>query len=50
MPMRIVQGEQKKSFEIARNLLGMGLSPDAVAQATGLSLDELATKLFKNDL
>ena len=38
----IQTGEQQKTLEIARNLLAKGLDPALVADATGISIDELA--------
>ena len=35
------EGEKKKQQEIARNLKTMGLSPDAIIKATGLSSGEI---------
>ena len=35
------EGEKKKQQEIARNLKTMGLSPDAIIKATGLSSREI---------
>jgi predicted transposase YdaD len=32
----------EEKIEIARNLLKLGLSPDQVSKATGLSTDEIA--------
>jgi predicted transposase/invertase (TIGR01784 family) len=37
----IIEGSIKKAFEIARNLKSTGLSTDAIAQATGLSIEEI---------
>ena len=34
------EGEAKKSLEIAKKMLGMGLSTEQIAQATGLSEEE----------
>ncbi|MDX2043126.1 MAG: hypothetical protein SF097_18040 [Acidobacteriota bacterium] len=36
-------GEKKKAFEIARNLLNAGLPLDFVAENTGLSKEEVVT-------
>ena len=35
------EGEAKKSLEIAKKMLGMGLSTEQIAQATGLSEEEI---------
>jgi predicted transposase/invertase (TIGR01784 family) len=35
------EGEHKKAFEIARNLLALNLPVDQIAQATGLSISEI---------
>ena len=35
----LAQGAYEKALETARNLLSMGLSPEQVAQGTGLSLE-----------
>ena len=32
---------QTKQFEIAKNLKAMGLSPENIMQATGLSMEEI---------
>ena len=45
----IAQGAHDKAVESARNALAMNLSPEQVAQITGLSLDEvLALQKEKN--
>ena len=36
-----LEGRREKELEVARNLLGMGLDTAAIAQATGLSADEV---------
>jgi predicted transposase/invertase (TIGR01784 family) len=38
----IEEGRMEEKIEIARNLLKLGLSPDQVSKATGLSTDEIA--------
>ena len=35
------EGREEKSFEIARNLIQMGLSFEQIKEATGLSLEEV---------
>jgi predicted transposase/invertase (TIGR01784 family) len=47
----IDRGEQKKSLEIARNLLAMGLEIESIVKATGLTREVIATfqKQNKND-
>ena len=35
------EGEAKKSLEIAKKMLGIGLSTEQIAQATGLSEEEI---------
>jgi predicted transposase/invertase (TIGR01784 family) len=37
------KGKQEKAFEIAKNLLVRGISPDIIAESSGLSIDELKT-------
>ena len=37
----LYNAERKKAFEIARNLLGMGIAIDKVIEATGLTLEEI---------
>ena len=37
----IKEGEYNKSIETAINFLKLGISPDIVAQGTGLSLEEV---------
>ena len=37
----IKEGEYNKSIEIAINFLKLGISPEIVAQGTGLSLEEV---------
>ena len=36
------KGERNKAIEIAKNLLGMGMSIDNIMKATGLSQEEIA--------
>jgi len=38
-----VEGEQKKAFDIARNLLQMGMSSAQVSEVTGLTIEEFET-------
>ncbi len=38
----MAEGEKKGRYEVAKNLLGMGLSVASVMQATGLSKDEVS--------
>lgn len=38
----LVEGERKKGMEIARQLKSMGMAVDLIAQATGLTEDEIA--------
>ncbi|MDW8742857.1 hypothetical protein Q7W37_07405 [Streptococcus suis] len=35
------EGQQQASFSIARNLLSANLSPELIAQSTGLSLSQI---------
>ena len=35
------QGENKKSIEIAKNLLSMNMSIEDISKATGLSIEDL---------
>jgi flagellar biosynthesis/type III secretory pathway protein FliH len=35
------KGEQKKAVEMAKNLLSRGVSPDIIAESSGLSLDKI---------
>ena len=35
------EGREERNFEIARNLMQMGLSPKQIKEATGLSLEEV---------
>ena len=42
LPTTAEQAEHTKAIQIARNLLGMGMEPAAVAQATGLPLAQVA--------
>jgi len=35
------EGEENKAFEIARNALARGVTPEFVAEITGLSLEEI---------
>jgi predicted transposase YdaD len=37
------KGEKKGRYDIARNLLSMGLSVESIMQATGLSRDEITS-------
>lgn len=37
------EGEQKKAFDIARNLLQMGMSSAQVSEVTGLTIEEIET-------
>ena len=37
------KGEREKALAIARNLKSLGLSPNQIAEATGLTLDEINT-------
>ena len=37
----IAQGELQKAIETARNFLSMGLSPEQIAQGTGLSKETI---------
>lgn len=41
MAKGIEQGENKKSIEIAKNLLKQGIDKIIVSSATGLSIDEI---------
>jgi predicted amidohydrolase len=34
-------GERKKAFDIARNMLALGVPPDIISQSSGLSMDEI---------
>jgi predicted transposase/invertase (TIGR01784 family) len=36
-----LEGERKKAIEIARNLKGIGISGEQIANATGLPLEEI---------
>lgn len=36
------KGRAEKAFEIAKNLLAMGVSIDVIAQGTGLSVEEIS--------
>jgi hypothetical protein len=36
------EGKEEGKFEVARNFLKMGLSPDQIAQGTGLSVEEIS--------
>ena len=38
-----VEGEQKKAFDIARNLLQVGMSSAQVSEVTGLTIEEIET-------
>jgi predicted transposase/invertase (TIGR01784 family) len=38
----MAEGEKKGRYEVAKNLLAMGLSVASVMQATGLSKDEVS--------
>ena len=44
----IKEGEYNKSIENAKNFLNLGISPEIVAQGTGLSLEEV--KEIKDEL
>jgi predicted transposase/invertase (TIGR01784 family) len=37
------EGEQKKAFDIARNLLQMGMSSAQVSEVTGLTIEKIET-------
>lgn len=37
----IAEGEQRKRLEIAKNLKSMGLPPENIMQATGLTIEEI---------
>jgi len=42
-------GEERKAFDIARNLISLGLPPETVVSATGLDLDKVQSlKLMQN--
>jgi len=43
LPTDAEQAEQQATIAIARNLLTMGMEPAQVAQATGLTVDQIAT-------
>jgi Uma2 family endonuclease len=43
LPTDAERAEQQAAIAIARNLLTMGMEPDQVAQATGLTVDQIAT-------
>ena len=43
MEKGIAEGEKKGRYDIARNLLAMGLPIDSIMQATGLSRDEITS-------